>query len=132
MLAKINPLSTSSWQSLKSHFSEMKKTSIRELFVSDPNRFGRYNISFDDILFDYSKNRINDQTLQLLLQLAGETKVKEAIAAMFNGDIINETEHRSVLHIALRNFSKNPVYSQGNNVMPEVKKVLRKMKIFCD
>ena len=86
----------------------------------------------DDILFDYSKNIITDKTLGLLLQLAEESKVKDAIAAMFNGDMINETENRSVLHIALRNFSKEPVYAQGNNVMPEVKKVLRKMKSFCD
>ncbi len=66
------------------------------------------------------------------MQLADECRVKDAIAAMFNGDMINETENRSVLHIALRNFSKDPVYAQGNNVMPEVKKVLRKMKNFCD
>ena len=90
------------------------------------------HLELGDILFDYSKNIVTDRTLSLFLQLADECRVKDAIAAMFNGDIINETEHRSVLHIALRNFSKEPVYAQGDNVMPGVKKVLRKMKTFCD
>jgi glucose-6-phosphate isomerase len=110
----------------------MRTARIKELFAADTERFNRYNIQFDDILFDYSKNRVNDKTLQLLFQLAEECKVTDGIAAMFNGDIINDTERRSVLHTALRNFSKQPVYSEGNDVMPLVKKVLRKMKTFCD
>ena len=105
---------------------------MKDLFAGDEDRFNKFHLRLDDILFDYSKNIITDKTLSLLLQLADECKVKDAIAAMFNGDIINETEHRSVLHTALRNFSKEPIYAQGNDVMPGVKKVLRKMKAFCD
>jgi glucose-6-phosphate isomerase len=132
MLPKINPTTTQAWTSLQNHLAEMKSTKMKDLFASDKERFNKLHTRLDEILFDYSKNIITDTTLSLLLQLAEECKLKEAIAAMFNGDMINETENRSVLHIALRNFSKEPVYSQGNNVMPEVKKVLRKMKSFCD
>jgi len=132
MLPKVNPTNTTAWSSLQNHFSEMKSTKMKDLFAADKERFNKLHIKFDDIIFDYSKNIINDKTLSLLLQLAEECKVKDAVAAMFNGDIINETEHRSVLHVALRNFSKQPVYSEGKDVMPDVKKVLRKMKSFCD
>ncbi len=132
MLPKVNPTNTTAWSSLQNHFSEMKSTKMKDLFAADKERFNNLHIKFDDIIFDYSKNIINDKTLSLLLQLAEECKVKDAVAAMFNGDIINETEHRSVLHVALRNFSKQPVYSEGKDVMPDVKKVLRKMKSFCD
>ena len=132
MLPKINPTSTAAWALLKEHFAEMRSVKMRELFAADKNRFDQMNIRLDDILFDYSKNIITGKTLDLLLQLAKECKLKEAIKAMFDGDIINATEHRSVLHTALRNFSKEPVYAEGNNVMPEVKKVLRKMKSFCE
>ena len=132
MLPKINPTTTAAWSSLQNHFAEMKTTKMKDLFAADKERFNNLHTRFGDIIFDYSKNIITDKTLGLLLQLAEESKVKDAIAAMFNGDLINETENRSVLHIALRNFSKEPVYAQGNNVMPEVKKVLRKMKSFCD
>src|SRR5215213_8930982 len=132
MLPKINPTSAAAWTLLKEHFAEMQSVKMRALFSADKNRFDQMNIRFDDILFDYSKNIISGKTLDLLLQLAKECKLKEAIGAMFNGDIINATEQRSVLHTALRNFSKDPVYAEGNNVMPEVKKVLRKMKAFCE
>ncbi|MEI9945364.1 MAG: glucose-6-phosphate isomerase [Chitinophagaceae bacterium] len=132
MLPKVNPTSTPAWQLLKEHFAAMSTVKVKELFASDGGRFDRFNLQLDTILFDYSKNIITEQTVQLLLQLAEECKVKTAIEAMYNGDTINETEKRSVLHIALRNFSKRPVYAEGNNVMPEVKKALRKMKNFCE
>lgn len=132
MLPKINPTTTAAWQLLSKHFAEMKTVKMRELFAGDADRFSRFHTRTGDILFDYSKNIITDETLKLLLQLAEECQVKEAIAAMFSGDVINETEHRSVLHTALRNFSKQPVYTEGTNIMPLVKKVLRKMKTFCD
>jgi glucose-6-phosphate isomerase len=132
MLPKINPTSTAAWSLLKEHFTEMQSAKMKELFAADKNRFGQMNVPFDDIIFDYSKNIITGKTSDLLLQLAKECKLKESISAMFAGDIINATEHRSVLHTALRNFSKQPVYAEGNNVMPEVKKVLRKMKAFCE
>ena len=132
MLPKINPTTTAAWQLLSKHFAEMKTVKMRELFAADADRFSRFHTRTGDILFDYSKNIITEETLKLLLQLAEECQVKEAIAAMFSGDVINETEHRSVLHTALRNFSKQPVYTEGTNIMPLVKKVLRKMKTFCD
>lgn len=132
MLPKVNPSNTSAWSSLHNHFSEMKPVKMKDLFAADKERFNKLHIQFNDIIFDYSKNIITDKTLGLLVQLAEECKVKDAIAAMFNGDAINETENRSVLHVALRNFSKQPIYAQGNDVMPDVKKVLRKMKSFCD
>ncbi|HZI53578.1 MAG TPA: glucose-6-phosphate isomerase, partial [Chitinophagaceae bacterium] len=132
MLPKINPTATTAWSSLQQHFTEMKSVKMKDLFAADKDRFDRFHVGLDDMLFDYSKNIVTDKTLSLLQQLADECRVKDAIAAMFNGDVINETEHRSVLHIALRNFSKEPIYAQGNNVMPGVKKVLRKMKSFCD
>lgn len=132
MLPKINPASANAWQNLKDHSREMKNVKMKELFATDAERFDRFNIKMDDILFDYSKNIIAGKTIELLLQLTDDCKLKTAIEAMFNGDPINETEHRSVLHTALRNFSKSPVYSEGTNIMPQVKKVLRKMKSFCD
>lgn len=131
MLPKINPTSTNAWQQLQLHFLEIKDVHLKELFKNEPDRFKKYSLCTDELVFDYSKNLITDKTKQLLLQLAEECKVKEAINAMFNGDAINETEKRSVLHVALRNFSGRPVYAQGNDVMPEVKKVLRKIKSFC-
>src|SRR5688572_23927957 len=132
MLPKINPTATTAWSSLQQHFTEMKSVKMKDLFAANKDRFDRFHVGLDDMLFDYSKNIVTDKTLSLLQQLADECRVKDAIAAMFNGDVINETEHRSVLHIALRNFSKEPIYAQGNNVMPGIKKVLRKMKSFCD
>ena len=132
MLPKITPVTTTAWKNLQEHCSEMKKMKMKSLFNTDPDRFAKFSLQLDDILFDYSKNIITEKTIQLLLQLAGDCKLAGAIQSMFNGDIINDTEKRSVLHIALRNFSDRPIYSEGNDVMPEVKRVLRKMKIFCD
>ena len=132
MFPKINPAETNAWKQLKEHYEEMKSGSIKKMFQEDPDRFSKFSATIDDIVFDYSKNMINEKTFGLLLQLAEECKVKEAIETMFNGDKINETENRSVLHVALRNFSKDPVYSEGKNVMPLVRKVLKQMKTFCD
>jgi glucose-6-phosphate isomerase len=132
MLPKINPSTTEAWKALEAHAAEMKQLHLRELFVNDTNRFEKFTLNTKDILFDYSKNIIAGKTIQLLLQLADECKLKTAIEAMVNGDKINATENRSVLHVALRNFSKQPVYSEGKDVMPDIKKVLRQMKTFCD
>lgn len=132
MFPRINPTTTRAWQALQEHAAEMKKTRLRSLFEKDAERFEKMSLRTGDILFDYSKNLVDARTLALLLQLAEECKLKEAIAAMFNGDLINETEHRSVLHVALRNFSKEPMFSQGSDVMPLVRKSLRKMKRFCE
>jgi len=133
MLPKINPSSTQAWLLLKKHQKEeMQRVHMKTLFENDADRFNKFSIRFNDTLFDYSKNIITQKTMQLLLLLAEECNVKAAIEAMFSGDIINETEHRSVLHTALRNFSDKPVYSEGVDVMPEVRKVQAQMKQFCE
>lgn len=131
MLPKINPTSTKAWLALQQHAAEMKEQHMRELFRQDADRFKKFSLCLDEIVFDYSKNILTEKTVQLLLQLADECKLKDAIQAMFNADIINATEQRSVLHTALRNFSGGPVFSEGEDVMPGVKKALRKMKTFC-
>ena len=131
MLPKINPTSTAAWQQLTAHAAEMKPVHMRELFRQDPDRFRKYAACVSDIVFDYSKNIINDYSLKLLIQLAEECRVKDGIRAMFNGDPINETENRAVLHTALRNFSDRPVYTGGHDVMPQGREVLQQMKKFC-
>jgi glucose-6-phosphate isomerase len=131
MLPKINPTNTAAWQQLKQHFLEMEQVQMKDLAEKDPERFEKLNLRLEDILFDYSRNIINDKTLRLLLHLAEECKVKESINAMFNGDLINGTEKRPAFHVALRNFSGKPMYAEGQDVMPAVKSALRKMKSFC-
>src|SRR5436190_8455032 len=110
MFPKINPTTTQACKKLQSHAQEMKQVQMKELFAGDPDRFKKYSFRFNDTLFDFSKNIVTDETRRLLLQLAVECKLKEGIESMFEGDLINETEHRSVLHTALRNFSGKPVY----------------------
>lgn len=131
MLPKINPLNTNAWNLLQQHFLMMQSEHIKELFENDPDRFSKLSIQHNDILFDFSKNIITEQTIELLNRLAIECKLPEAIQAMFNGEKINETENRAVLHTALRNFSGNPVLTDGKDVMPEITKVLNQMKSFC-
>ncbi|KAA9034655.1 glucose-6-phosphate isomerase [Ginsengibacter hankyongi] len=131
MLPKINPANTESWKLLQQHFEEMKNVPVKDLFMEDPERFEKYSFAVPEIVCDFSKNRINDTTTRLLLQLADECGLRQAIDAMFSGEKINETEGRSVLHTALRNFSGKPVLSDGKDVMPEVKRVLEQMKSFC-
>jgi len=103
---------------------------MKDLFVSDPDRSNRFHVRFNDILVDYSKNRITDETLKLLLELAEKTGVKKATEDMFTGKKINETENRAVLHVALRNRKNSPIYVDGQNVMPQVNAVLQKMEGF--
>lgn len=131
MLPTINPTKTKAWKQLQKHAAQMENISMRQLFAADAKRAERFSLSQGDIYFDYSKNRITDNTLSLLIQLAKEARLKEAIAAMFSGKMINETEKRSVLHIALRNFGNAAIKSNGADVMPEVKKVQNKMNAFC-
>jgi glucose-6-phosphate isomerase len=132
MFPKVTPTDTTAWQDLQKHYDkEMKKVHMRSLFAADPQRFQEHHLRLDDILFDFSKNIINGKTLELLRQLAAECKVKEAIEAMFAGEKINQTENRSVLHTALRNFSGKPVYCDGKDVMPDVHGVQAQMKDFC-
>lgn len=131
MFPKINPSNTQAWLLLKRHYDEeMQRTHLRKLFAADTDRFKKFSAMFEDILFDYSKNIINNKTLQLLFQFAEECGIKDGIEAMFAGEKINETENRSVLHVALRNFSDKPYISDGKNVMPEVEKVREHMREF--
>jgi glucose-6-phosphate isomerase len=118
------------WQALKAHKSVMEKVHMRQLFAADPQRGERFSRVFADILFDYSKNLITTETMDLLLQLARQARLPEAIAAMFAGEKINTTEERAVLHIALRNRTNRPIVVDGANVMPQVNAVLAKMRDF--
>ncbi len=131
MLNKIDPTKTNSWQELLSHYEEMSSTHMRELF-SDENRFKKYSIKFEDILIDYSKNIITYKTKQLLIDLANDCKLKDSIDKMFSGDKINETENKAVLHTALRNFKHEPIMIDGHDVMPKIKEVRKKMRMFSD
>ncbi len=132
MLKKINPTSMVNWQKLMDHFEQMKSVHIKDLFFYVENRFSRYSIHFNDIILDYSKHIITDETLTLLLGLAEEIDINDAIAKMFDGEKINETENRAVLHTALRNRSGKPVTTDGMDVMPEIVTVLDQMKTFSE
>jgi glucose-6-phosphate isomerase len=128
----VNPLQTAAWKALDEHYAAMHSKKMKELFKDNPARFEQYSISFEDILFDYSKNIVDAKTLSLLFSLAGECHLKDAIAAMFNGERINQSEDRAVLHTALRNFSGKPVIADGEDVMPGVQRVLAQMKTFAN
>ena len=132
MLKKINPTETQSWKDLVEHFKEMKSVHMKDLFADDPDRFNKYSIRFNGILVDYSKNIITEETLNLLLKLTDDVGLRDALNKMFNGEKINETEDRSVLHTALRNRINIPVCVNDKDVMPEVKAVLSKMKDFSE
>jgi glucose-6-phosphate isomerase len=132
MLPKIDPTTTVSWQRLQQHFEQIKDSHMKTWFAQEPDRFEQFSIKFKDILVDYSKHRITAETMRLLLDLAKEVHLKDAIDKMFSGDIINETENRAVLHVALRNRSNTPISVAGQDVMPEVNAVLDKMRDFSE
>jgi glucose-6-phosphate isomerase len=132
MFPSVNPSATSSWKLLEKHALEMKQVHMKELFSADPLRFSKFSLCTPDIVFDYSKNIITEQTMRLLGQLANECDLPSAVQAMFSGEIINQTEGRAVLHTALRNFSDKPVMADGHDVMPEVRSVLTRMRSCCD
>ncbi len=123
---------SAAWQALQQHRQEMEGVQMRDLFAQDPRRFQKFSCQFNDILFDYSKNRITDRTLALLLDLARARDLPAKIEAMFTGQKINVTEDRAVLHIALRNRSNRPILVDGEDVMPEVNRVLAKMRRFSE
>ena len=132
MLKNINPTGTNAWKKLEAHSNSAKNYQLRQLFENDPDRFDRYSAQFDDILVDYSKNLITEETMHLLYSLAEETDLKGAVESFFNGEKINQTENRAVLHTALRNMSDRQVIVDGQDVMPEVRAVLSKMKQFSE
>ncbi len=131
-LEKINPTHTNAWSQLDDHFVEIEPKSLRTLFDEDKDRFQKFHLKFNEILVDYSKNRIDDETMKLLIELAKECELKDAIKKQFSGDLINETENRAVLHTALRNRDNQPVFVDGKDVMPEVNAVLEQMKNFSE
>ncbi len=120
------------WKDLKEHYQEISGLQMRDLFTSAPGRFEKFSLRLDDILFDYSKNRITEKTMELLVELARQAGLAEMIEAMFSGEKINNTEGRAVLHVALRNRSDRPILVDGEDVMPEVNRVLEKMRLFSD
>jgi len=121
---------TAAWQALVQHQKQIAGLQMRDLFAADPQRFDRFSLRLGEILFDYSKNRITVETVLLLLELAKQANLSRRIDAMFGGEKINNTENRAVLHIALRNRSNTPIYVDGKDVMPEVNRVLAKMRDF--
>lgn len=132
MLEKIDPTTTDAWKRLSAHYQSARSLHMRDLFKEDPDRFETFSIRFNDILVDYSKNRVNEKTMGLLMDLARECRVDDAIEQMFSGAAINETENRAVLHMALRNRSNTPIQVGDRDVMPDVNAVLDKMKAFSD
>ena len=123
---------SSSWKALNNHFEKIKSTHMRDLFDNDDDRFNKYHIQYEDFLVDFSKNRITDETLDLLVSLAKEAKLEDWRDRLFSGEKINFTENRSALHIALRNRSNKPILLDGKDIMPNVNKVLGQMKSFSD
>jgi glucose-6-phosphate isomerase len=120
------------WQALQTHFPQVSTKQMRQMFQDDPSRFDKFSLRFNDILLDYSKNRVTSQTMQLLLDLARQADVEKWRDKMFAGEKINFTENRAVLHIALRNRSNRPILVDGKDVMPEVNAVLAQMRTFTE
>ncbi len=131
-LPKVNPSQTAAWQNIKSHFEKMQATSMKDLFATDVDRTQKFHVQWNDFLVDYSKNIINQETIDLLLNLANEVQLKEAISSYFEGDLINQTENRAVLHTALRAKESANILVDGVNVMPEVYSVKNKIKNFSN
>lgn len=127
-----NANKTKAWKKLESEYKRIKKTEMRELFAKDPQRADKYTVKLNDLILDYSKNRFDDKVLDSLFALAKERRLSEKITEMFSGEKINNTENRSVLHIALRNRSNRKIMSDGKDVMPQINEVLAKMKKFSD
>lgn len=131
-LDKINPTTTQAWQQLQNHFEEIKMVSMQEMFANDTGRVEKFNLQWNDFLIDYSKNYINQKTMKLLLNLADEINLKSAINGYFEGDIINQTENRAVLHTALRSPETATVLVDGKNIIPEIFEVKKAMQKFSD
>lgn len=131
-MKNVNPTQTNAWKALRSHYNEIKEKHIKDFFDEDENRFQAFHLKMDDILFDYSKNRINEETMGLLFDLAEASDLKSAIEAMFNGQHINKTEGRAVMHTALRSFGDSPIVIDGEDVLPKITAVRNQMKLFTE
>src|SRR6478736_6432068 len=131
-LNTINPTETSAWKKLQAHYTEIQNASMSALFQADASRTEKFHLKWNDFLVDYSKNRISQETIDLLLELANETGLKSAISDYFGGAIINQTEGRAVLHTALRAKESAVINVDGINVIPEVYAVKNKVKSFTN
>jgi glucose-6-phosphate isomerase len=129
-LQNINPTTTAAWQKLQEHYNTVKSIHMKSLFAEDPNRAQKFHLKWNDFLVDFSKNSITQETMDLLRDLAKQTHLKDAIQKYFEGDAINQTENRAVLHTALRAPESADIRVDGNNVMPEIYEVKNKIKIF--
>ncbi len=130
-LPNINPTQTASWQKLTKHFNDIKNITIKDL-SKDENRVSEFSLSLNDLMVDFSKNRITKETLDLLVELANEIELKKAIECQFSGEVINVTEGRAVMHTALRSTSEEPVLVDGKNIKPQIQSALRKIKSFSN
>ena len=131
-LQNTNPTTTAAWQKLQKHFQTMENASMIEMFKEDNQRANKFHIQWNDFLVDYSKNIINQETINLLLELANEAGLKSAMQLYFDGGIINKTENRAVLHTALRAPETANIKVDGVNVMPEIYEVKNKIKSFTE
>ena len=131
-LRNTNPTTTIAWQKLQNHFQEMQNASMKKMFSEDKTRASQFHLHWNDFVVDYSKNIVNQETMNLLLELANEVQLKEAIAKYFEGDVINQTENRAVLHTALRANSTSKIAVDGENVIPEIFQVKEKIKKFTN
>ena len=132
MYSNVEPTELAAWKALERHAAELGDLHLKDLFASGTDRFDQFSVEVDDFLLDYSKNRVSDTTMELLIDLTRQAGLPQAREAMFGGEAINWTEHRSVLHIALRNRSGDPILVDGQNIMPDVDRVLRQMRVFAD
>ncbi|MEO1409910.1 MAG: glucose-6-phosphate isomerase [Bacteroidota bacterium] len=132
MLHRQNPQNTQAWAALQAHFQDLRQQSIPALFAEDPQRFDRFSLRLEQLLVDFSKNILREETLQLLLELAREQRVSESIAQLFEGERINETEGRAVLHTALRHLSEGTVEVDGTDVLPGVRRVMERVRDFSE
>ena len=119
---------SNTWLALKKHYDEIKHIHMRDMFENDENRFDKHSLELNDILYDYSKNRINDETVKLLQQLANDVKLPLWIEKMFNGELVNHTEHRAVLHTALRDKGNQPIIVDGVDIVPEIRQQRERVK----
>ncbi|MDX5348256.1 MAG: glucose-6-phosphate isomerase, partial [Hymenobacteraceae bacterium] len=132
LMTEIVPSQTAAWAKLQKHVAQIKRENLRDLFEQDPERFVRFSEEFEEVLVDFSKNCITSETINLLLDLAEEMQLTRQVEQLFSGAIVNTTEHRAVLHTALRNFETKPILVEGEDVLPHIVQVREQMRFFCN